>query len=334
MTTTFGTISHRTGVYVMKGTLAVAKDNNLLGKVAQNYVIPKGGSDTAKWRRYEKLALPDAPLVEGVTPTAIPMTKTDIQQAMQEWGAYVEISNKVRDNVDDDVLNGEAIPLLGMQSAKTIDMRRYGVFKAGNTVFYANDSATASVNTPAAVDDFHKIARWFMSVGGDPITTMVEAGNKINTVSVMPAFRCYVHPDCVYDLEKMTGFTKVKDYASQKDVQPTEFGSFGQFRFEWSTNIEPTEDGGGAKGTTKSTTGTYSDVYPILIVAQNAWGVVGLGGPNAIQTFVHLPGSAGTADPLNQRATAGWRGMWSAKIIQELWCARLEVAVTADASIT
>ena len=62
-----------------------------------------------------------------------------------------------------------------------------------------------------------------------------------------------------------------------------------------STVIYPGE--GGAKG---------RDVYSTLIVGADAYGVTELEG-GGLQHIVKQLGSSGTADPLNQRATAGWK---------------------------
>ncbi len=332
--TTYGTISHRVGKYVERTTLARAKDHNLLGSFAAPFTLPKKESDTVQWSRYEKLAYVSTPLIEGVTPTPTPITRTDITCQLEQFGALVRISDKVQDNCDDPVIN-EATELLGMQAGMSVDMYRFGKFKAGTNVFYSGTVSTrATVDAKIAVKDLHKIARWFRSVGGDNLTELTEAGTKINTVSVAPAYYAVCHPDCIYDIENLTGFTRVKDYASQKGVKDTEFGSFSCFRFVWSLNIEPWEAGGAAVGATgmKANDATNIDVYPILFFAKNACGAVGLGGPNAISTYITTPGGQG--DELHQKASAAWKCMTGAKILNELWLARLETGVTADASIT
>jgi N4-gp56 family major capsid protein len=107
-----------------------------------------------------------------------------------------------------------------------------------------------------------------------------------------------------------------------------EIGSIEQVRFLTSTVIAPFADAGGAKGAMRSTSGTSADVYPILIFARDAFGIVPLKGKSAMTAMVVNPKPA-PSDPLAQRGTVGWK-LWTATVIlQDLFMARLEVAATA-----
>lgn len=81
-----------------------------------------------------------------------------------------------------------------------------------------------------------------------------------------------------------------------------------------STVIYPGE--GGAKG---------RDVYSTLIVGADAYGVTELEG-GGLQHIVKQLGSSGTADPLNQRATAGWKLTKVAERLVEQYMVRIESA--------
>ena len=72
--------------------------------------------------------------------------------------------------------------------------------------------------------------------------------------------------------------------------------------------------GGGAKG---------RDVYSTLIIAENAYGVTDIEG-GGLQHIVKQLGSAGTADPLNQRATVGWKAIKTAEILVQPYMIRIE----------
>ena len=43
-----------------------------------------------------------------------------------------------------------------------------------------------------------------------------------------------------------------------------------------------------------------------------------------MQTIIKQLGSAGTADPLNQRSTVGWKAMKTAEILTEAYLVRVE----------
>jgi len=65
------------------------------------------------------------------------------------------------------------------------------------------------------------------------------------------------------------------------------------------------------------------DVYATLIFGDNAYGVTEIKG-GGLQHIVKQLGSAGTADPLNQRGTAGWKATHAAKRLVEEYMVRIE----------
>lgn len=69
------------------------------------------------------------------------------------------------------------------------------------------------------------------------------------------------------------------------------------------------------------------DVYSTLIIAKNAYGVTELSG-GGLETIVKQLGSGGTGDPLNQRATVGWKATKTAEILTETYMVRIETAST------
>ena len=85
-----------------------------------------------------------------------------------------------------------------------------------------------------------------------------------------------------------------------------------------STVIYPGE--GGANG---------RDVYSTLILGADAYGVTELEG-GGLQHIVKQLGSSGTADPLDQRATAGWKLTKVAERLVEQYMVRIESASTFE----
>jgi N4-gp56 family major capsid protein len=71
------------------------------------------------------------------------------------------------------------------------------------------------------------------------------------------------------------------------------------------------------------------DIYSTLILGANAYGVTEITG-GGLQHIVKQLGSAGTADPLNQRATAGWKAMKTAERLIEQYMIRIETASTFE----
>jgi hypothetical protein len=95
-----------------------------------------------------------------------------------------------------------------------------------------------------------------------------------------------------------------------------------------STIFEPFIDAGGAKGSMLSSGGTSADVYPILFLGADAYGIVALKGMFAITPMVVNP-KPSDSDPLAQRGSVGWKTLQTAVILNDSWMLRAEVAATA-----
>lgn len=73
------------------------------------------------------------------------------------------------------------------------------------------------------------------------------------------------------------------------------------------------------------------DCYATMIIGADAYGVTEITG-GGLQHIVKQLGSSGTADPLNQRATAGWKATKVAERLVENYMIRIESASTFDSN--
>ncbi|MBQ9781037.1 MAG: N4-gp56 family major capsid protein [Clostridia bacterium] len=71
------------------------------------------------------------------------------------------------------------------------------------------------------------------------------------------------------------------------------------------------------------------DVYATLILGDNAYGTTELG-YGGLEHIVKQLGSAGTSDPLNQRATVGWKANKVTVRLVEAFMVRIETASTFE----
>ncbi|MBE6606240.1 MAG: hypothetical protein E7635_04305 [Ruminococcaceae bacterium] len=67
------------------------------------------------------------------------------------------------------------------------------------------------------------------------------------------------------------------------------------------------------------------DVYCTLVIGANAYGVIDIIG-GGLEHIVKQLGSAGTGDPINQRATIGWKAAISACVLAQEALVRIETA--------
>ena len=70
------------------------------------------------------------------------------------------------------------------------------------------------------------------------------------------------------------------------------------------------------------------DVYSTLVIGEGAYGVTDIAG-GGLQTIIKQKGSGGTADPLDQRATIGWKAAKTAEILVDEYMVRIETGATA-----
>jgi N4-gp56 family major capsid protein len=71
------------------------------------------------------------------------------------------------------------------------------------------------------------------------------------------------------------------------------------------------------------------DVYSTLFLGADAYGTTMLQG-GGLENIIKQLGSAGTADPLNQRATSGWKATKTAEILVNAYMVRVETASTFE----
>jgi len=310
-----------------RNLLTRAVPNNVHGKFAQTRPLPSKASATIKFRRYSNLASATAPLTEGTTPAGKQLSVTDITATVQQYGDFVTITDAVDLLVEDKVLT-EAGEVLGDQAGLTKDELTRDVLSAGTNVIYANGVARNAVNTTLTVGILRTVVRTLRRSNAQFISKVIKASNGVGTSPVYPGYFALVHPDATAVLKGITGFTPVAKYPNpSKAVNDFEIGAFEELRFIESTNCKIWPDAGGALGTMISTSGVNADVYSMLVFAANAYGEVQLD-KGSIQKIVKGLGSAGSADPLNQRSTAGWKMWHVAKILNESFMLRVEHGCT------
>jgi len=152
-----------------------------------------------------------------------------------------------------------------------------------------------------------------------PITRQINASTGYATPPIPACFVGIIHPEITAKVATFTGWTPVEKYSNQQGIMEGEVGSYSangtKIRFVETTN---------AKIKTGQGTGSI-DVYCTLIFGQNAYGITRVSG-EAMKNIVKPLGSAGSADPLDQRATSGWKATFVAKILNEDFIQRIESA--------
>jgi len=254
---------------------------------------------------------------------------TDVTSTLVQYGDFVTLTDMVSMTNQDPVVT-EATDILGDQAGTTIDQVRRDVLVAGTNVAYASGVANrlALVNKLLAAD-LDKAIRSLKGQNAKYMKEGIGASDKVGTGAVRKAFIGIVHPDVEYDLENITGYRSVSDYGSQEGIIEDEIGSYKNIRFVSSTNAKIWTNATTATTAGYKATGVGSnDVYATLIIAAEAYGLSPLSG-EAMSTYVKALGSAGAADPLNQRSTVGWKATTITTILNQAWMVRIESLATA-----
>jgi N4-gp56 family major capsid protein len=75
---------------------------------------------------------------------------------------------------------------------------------------------------------------------------------------------------------------------------------------------------------------TANDVAATLILGRDAYGTIDIASGGAVRTIIKPRGSAGTADPLDQISTVGWKAnAFTVKILMPSWMVRIEHGFSA-----
>ena len=328
VTTTYGDISPRTAAYAIAELLKRAMPYLCIEKFGQAYPIPERNSKVAKFRRYNALALATTPLVEGVTPTGKTLTSTDVTATLQQYGDFVEISDVIADTHEDPVFQ-QAQQILAEQAAQTIETVRFNILKAGTNVFYPGAiTSRATVNDAISLTMQRKITRTLKRQNARHISSVIRSTPDYGTQNVEASFIALCHSDCENDIRGMTGFINTKDYGTITPWE-NEIGSVEDVRYVRSTIFTPWLAAGASVGATGmiADDDTNIDVYPILYVSADAYGVVPLKGLKSITPTVINP-TPSKSDPLGQRGYVSWKSMQTAAILNDAWMVRAEVGAT------
>jgi N4-gp56 family major capsid protein len=318
---------NQTDTLVFRRTLPLlASTTGLTIENSSRYVGTPGGLNAAP-----ALSASSFVLGEGATPAAQTLGFQDVVVSLVQFGILFKFTSKVELMYEDDI-PAEMAKITGETMAEVLELVRFGVLKAGSTVIYGNGSSRAAVNTVISLNALRKAVRTLESNRAKRVTSRVSPGVNFSTRAVQPAFLVFVHTDAVSDCRNLPGFTKVEEYGSFKPLHDMEFGAVEDFRFIKSPLLAAFYGSGSAtlNGSLSSGIGGAAvDVYPLLVIGEDAWGQVALKGMNALKPVTLPSGLISHANPMGQFGYVGASTWFNAVRLNEAWMARIEVAVTA-----
>ena len=288
----------------------LAEPNLVHDQFGQKHPIPKNGGKTIEFRKYDPLPKALEPLTEGVTPDGQKLTMGVVTATVKQYGGFIELSDILLLTAIDNNLV-QATKALGSQAGRTLDTITREVLNGGTNVQYCE----GQVNSRAELSYTDETTNHNLTV--DAVRRAVRFLKVMNAPKINGYYAGIIHPDCSYDLMSDPKWVNVKTYSDPEGIYEGEIGRIEGVRFV-ETSEAKVFTGGGAGS---------RDVYSTLILGDDAYGVTEITG-GGLQHIVKQLGSAGTADPLNQRATAGWKATKVAERLVEVYMVRIETTST------
>ena len=347
----YGTVASRNLIRAAQGMLEHAQPITVLGDFGTQREMPQNSTDTLVFRRTlpfgastagttienssRYVGTPDITasnfvLAEGVTPNSNTITFQDVTVQLQQYGVLFKYSSKTEQLYEDDI-PGEMVKLTGETLAEVMELVRYGVLKAGSTVIYANGSSRSAINTAISLNAIRKAARTLESNRCRRVTSRLAPGVNFGTRAVQPAYVVFCHTDAVSDIRNLPGFTRVEEYGSFKPIHDREVGACEDFRFVSSPLLKSFLAAGASVGSSGmlSVGAANVDVYPFIVIGEDAWGQVALKGMSAIKPVVLKASQTNHANPLGQFGYVGASTWFATVRLNDAWMARIEAGVTA-----
>ena len=308
--TTDAGLTNEMKVYYSTYLIRLAEPLLVHDQFAQKHPIPKNGGKTIAFRKYDSLPKALTPLTEGVTPDGQKLTMDEITATVAQYGGFVELSDMLLLTAIDNNLM-EATRLIAEQASKTLDTITREVLNGGTNVLYAE----GQVSSRAALVGGQESGNHYLTIDG--VRKAVRFLKVMNARRINGDFAGIIHPDVAYDLMSDPKWVNVKTYSDPSGIYNGEIGKIEGVRFV-ETSEAKVFAGEGASG---------RDVYSTLILGADAYGVTEITG-GGLQHIVKQLGSGGTSDPLDQRATVGWKATKTAEILVEQYMVRIETTST------
>lgn len=344
-------------VGIIKGRiLKHAMPKIVLGTVGINDDFKPNTGDTVKYRRFLNKGMTSAQpnrffqdgagdratqyaidhlTAEGVTSAAETVSVQDISATLNQYNVLYGYTDKTFDLYEDDIPK-QMTQLVGERTGLVHEMALFGVLKGCTNKFYGGTGTSrATVNGTISLVGLRKIARSLAANHAEPISQMVQrvpASGLYGTSAVERCFPVFVSSDLHPDIRDLPGFTLVAKYGDPSKAVSGEFGACEEFRFISSHELVAVQDVGaavaGSVPALLSTTGTYADVYQVVVGSADAWGHIGVNISGKDLTAL-TPGMKDKADPQGQRGYVGTTFYYNAVILNNLQMAVYEVATNA-----
>ena len=279
-----------------------ASANLVHDQFGQKRPIPAHGGKTIEFRKFAPLAKAMTPLTEGVTPDGKSLTVSTVTATVNQYGDYITQSDVLELTALDNTIL-EATKLLGRQAGLTLDSVVRNVLQSGTNVTYCPEVVDGVETEVTSRDDLGKDCQLTVDV----VQQVVAKLRAQNAPTINGKYVAIIHPYVAYDLMRDPEWIDAHKYAAPENLYEGEIGEIAGVRFVQTTEAK-IYDGG---------------IFGSLFFGEGAYGVTEITG-GGLRTIVKQKGSAGTADPLDQRSSIGWVAMKTAELLIPNYLVRVE----------
>ena len=246
--------------YIAAKLLMLAQKAMVLYGLCDKVQMPKNEGRTFQYTRYDRVPLPQDPLIEGVTPGDTQMAISTVTAVMDQWGAVIPLSDVAIDSVKHPVLQ-KAIQLGSMQAAETVDREIYNTLMTGTQLFFPN-----AVSSRGALTSADKMSSSFI----DKIFTSLR--NKGAWFSEGNKYLGAIDPSVASDIRNDSLFIDVAKYGAIKKLYNNEIGEWKGVRWIESNTIPTLRLVTGASAASSATAGSLnaSTAYALSVSVADA----------------------------------------------------------------
>ncbi len=273
---------------------------------ADEHRMPMNSGLVMNMRKLVPLETKTAALTEGEPGEGVLLAETEVSVELKQYGEYARCTDKL-DLTHLDMNIMRKTKLFGDAGARSIDaVVREELATCPNVIFAGGKTSRAELTSEDKITS-------------KELRKAVRVLKKAHAQTFGGYYIAIVGPDALYDLQDDEAFVKVSQYQNKEAIFTGEIGRLFGCRI-----VETTEaklfDGTGAEG---------ADVASVIVLGQYAYGVTSLKGAKP-RVIVKPAGSAGTADPLDQISTIGWKmDGFGVKLLQPEYAVRIECGFTA-----
>jgi len=268
--------------------------------------MPLNSGLVMNMRKIIPLATNTTALTEGEPGDGVSLSETEVTVRLEQYGEYARCTDKLDlSHLDMNILR--KTKLFGDAGARSIDAVVREELATCSNVIYANGKTSRDALTAAD------------KLSSKELRKAVKKLKKAHAQTFGGYYIAIVGPDTFYDLQDDETFVAVSRYQDKEKVYTGEIGRIFGCRIVETTEAKIFE-GAGADGV---------DVASVIVLGQFAYGYTSFKGAHP-RIVVKPVGSAGTADPLEQISTIGWKmDGFGVKMLQPEYAVRIECGFTA-----